>query len=85
MLTFPDWSLSMESLTAPSFSRSWRYVQNWVCFLAATPYSSQAMAYVLSTADEGTESLLFIALATASSTSMRFTSRDLSFESEMEL
>ena len=56
-----------------------------MCFLAATPYSSQAMAYVLSTADEGTESLLFIALATASSTSMRFTSRDLSFESEMEL
>ena len=31
-------------LTTPILSRSCRYVQNCVCFLAGTPYSSHTMA-----------------------------------------
>lgn len=31
-------------LMTPIFSRSWRYVQNWVCFLQGTSYSSHTTA-----------------------------------------
>lgn len=69
----------------PILSRSCRYIQNWVCFLAWTPYSSHTTAYVRSATEAGTEGLAFIALATASSASIRLMSSDLSLESETEL
>lgn len=81
----PDESVTTVTRITPSLSRSWRYVQNWVCFLAGTPYSSHAIAYVFSAAADVIERLRFIALATASSTIILLTSSVLSLESETEL
>lgn len=85
IVTFPEGPLSDESFRMPRLPRSWRYVQNCVCLREGYSYSSQAMAYVFSTAEDGMERFLFIALATASSTSIRFMSSVRSFESDTEL
>ncbi len=37
-------SVTCVSFSTPILSRSWRYDQNCVCFLAFTPYSSQTTA-----------------------------------------
>lgn len=44
MAVLPELSLVTVTRITPILSRSWRYVQNWVCFLAGTPYSSHTMA-----------------------------------------
>lgn len=83
--SLPVLSVAGVSLMTPSFSRSCRYTQYLVCFLAGTPYSSQTTAYVFSAADDGTVGLLLIALATARRTIFLLTSRDLSLVSDTEL
>ena len=42
--TLPVTSVTTPTFSTPILSRSWRYVQNCVCFLAFTPYSSQTTA-----------------------------------------
>ena len=42
--TLPLASTETLTLTTPMRSRSWRYVQNCVCFLACRPNSSQTTA-----------------------------------------
>lgn len=42
--TFPLGTARVVTLMIPILSMSCRYVQNWVCFLAWTPYSSHTTA-----------------------------------------
>lgn len=83
--TLPLLSVETPTFTTPILSRSCRYVQNWVCFLAWTPYSSQTTAYVLSADADGMEGFCFMARATARSTIILLMSRDLSLPSDTEL
>ena len=73
------------SLIAPILSRSWRYFQNCVCFLAGTSYSSHTTAYVFSATAAGMDGFFFMARATARSASFRLTSSERSLESDTAL
>ena len=83
--TLPVTSVTTPTFSTPILSRSWRYVQNCVCFLALIPYSSQTTAYVLSAAAAGIWGFCFIALATARTTTILLMSRALSLFSDTEL
>ena len=83
--SLPLLSVVCSILMMPTLSRSFRYDQNWVCFLGVIPYSSQTMWYVFSTWAADTEGLSLIALAVARTTAIFPVLRDLSLVSDIEL